>query len=134
MPSGEPYHPLFWPDQIRRPSGLDRFLADLPYFGLYARKRHEVVSQLEARDPALLDESWKDHPSPSDQRNEIARLVQFHLGWPNTLYSPHDPCEILFWDPDLATVELLCALDEKYGFREDPMPLLFGDLVRQLQQ
>ena len=73
----------------------------------------------------------------------ISQVASSCLGWPNGLFIPADPFEIIVWDRygDLATTEVLAQAGsaaglEKLGVQEWEMFLTrrFGELVRALSR
>lgn len=105
--------PLRWPEWYLNASQTQRFLADVPFVGLYARVRRYVWKELAKRSYRSI-EQW----GGSIRRHRcvcvVSPIVMEHLRWPNSFFVPNDLCELLFWDPgpDLLSVEALCCIEK----------------------
>jgi hypothetical protein len=92
--------PRQWPDMRRR-----SFLLGFPLIGPQAGAYQDICAQLQQRTPDCWS-LW----GAADARVKAAQFVAKTLGeaveWPNPIFVPEDPFELLFWD------HKSCAIDD----------------------
>ncbi len=66
-------------------------------------------------------EVWGRDPERLRVRDTVSGIIQEYLFWPNRVYLPEDPCEILFFDPtvDLRNAEAWLVLEDTFHLPPD---------------
>jgi hypothetical protein len=125
---------LSFPKEWVSPTSTQRMFKDLPFVGLEKKVHDSICHQLELRSQICLS-LWSDYSiSVLDIRESVSQLIRDYFGWPNTLYIPEDPCDVLLWSPGdgMLSVEAMCVIQEKYSTCIDWESLKFGDLLYKL--
>ena len=132
--------PLDWPEDWKRPKRLDTLLLGIPFIGPQHRTRQSICEQLRARDPGCLS-LWEESVERFRIARTVSAIVKDELNWPNDLFIPADPCEILFWDftaywvDDLKLLAVIQQLEDALHFHlkdetwESVFSYRFGELV-----
>ncbi len=93
--------PPQWPD-IRRRS----FLLGIPFIGPQAGAYENLCKQLQVR----TAECWALWGTNECRRRKaaqfVANIVGEELRWPNPIFIPDDPTELVFWNESCATDDL----------------------------
>ena len=115
--------PLQWPEFYHRATKVQRFLADMPIVGMYFRIRKVFRRELKNRTYNALD-SWENNPGKLKCISIVSPLIKDYFHWPNCYFIPDDPCEILFWRPqvgydDLSGQEFASVLIDEFSLPED---------------
>lgn len=130
--------PLSWPDSVRRPKGLQKFLKGFPIIGpersAWRAFRREVADRPE--DCLAL---WKQDEQTLRTRDALINILCVSLGWKGWKFIPADPCDVLFFNPrDRDGMDLLDAkyrMERQFGIKMDKERVLqvramtFGELV-----
>ena len=131
--------PLSWPDSIRRPSGLQKFLTGMPLIGpdrvAYRALRREVADRPE--DCLAL---WKQDEQTISTRDAMIDILQKAVSWKSRKFIPDDPCEILFWDPfdGMDLLDAVYRMEKRFGVKMDGerikemFAMTFGELVEAI--
>jgi hypothetical protein len=112
------------------------FLSDVPIIGAHARLHREVCAQLRHRRPRCLVE-WRD-PIRLAALVSVAPIVKEYGRWPNTLFLPNDPCDLLFWkwDNQLMRAEAMMVILDEWRVPSEALDdvgtLLLGTLIDRL--
>jgi hypothetical protein len=113
--------PLVLPDRYRSPNRMQRFLRDVPIFGLLAQMRRHFCSVLRNRTSAVVSE-WGSSVEVNRCLCVVSPLVQAYFRWPNSYFIPDDPCKYLLWDTSwggLLDCEFMVELTEKLSLPDD---------------
>lgn len=111
--------PLKFPFDWNRLSSLQKVLLWFPLFGPQVSARRSIIRQLKRRTVNDL-KMWDDF---SSDEKRIARIVsgiiQNQFSYPNDLFMPNDPFEIMIWDSlgDLGTTEVVSDIEEKLALK-----------------
>ena len=89
-----------WPD-LRRRSLLVGFPLIGPQVGAYL----DIRAQLAQRTPECWS-LWGPDPARIEAAQYVAKTLAAAVEWPNPIFIPADPCELLFWD------HKSCAIDD----------------------
>lgn len=129
--------PLQWPAWYLNANQSQRFLADIPFVGLYARVRRYVRREIANRSYRTM-ELW----GTDIRRNRcvciVSSIVMECLNWPNSFFVPDDLCELLFWDrsPELLSVEALCRIEKMLelpaNIATPAAKLTYGDFIDRI--
>lgn len=125
---------LCWPNSFKRATAFQQFFRDVPIIGLDARAHAFICRQLIGRSPDC-SRVWDSDARSAKCLKELLRIISDVYCWPNDLFLPEDPCEIVFWCPrnDLKTAEAMMRISEKFElhdqFLDDFQRLSFGELV-----
>lgn len=98
--------PLSWPPEWSGTGRHRGFLLGVPFVGKQEDVFRHIANQLIERTPDCL-ELWG---SPGRRRTlaaVCAQAIKTGLGWPNALFIPEDPVEILLWDKTAYIVDHL---------------------------
>jgi len=119
--------PLAWPTKADDLGQLTRLFRDLPMVGADSRAHRAIAKQLRARHIQCLD-NWGAQVAIYQVLCVVSPVVKEYGEWPNTLFLPDDPCDILFWDPsmELKTVEAMNVLERDLSIPAD----IFDDLIQ----
>lgn len=96
-----------------------------------------IRDQLLQRDAACL-QMWEAVPRIDMKLvRDVSGIIREYMFWPNDLFIPDDPCEILFHDPtvDLRNVEAMGVIEDRAGVVVDwerLLPRRFGGLIEEL--
>jgi len=93
---------LSWPFDWGRLSKLDRFLLGMPLIGAQAKAKRHIDAQLRGRTPECL-RLWS--PERVDLARRLSDILAFQFRWPNALFIPDDPLQILCWDAGAYAVD-----------------------------
>jgi hypothetical protein len=130
--------PLTWPNEKAHPKTLDQFLRGVPLVGPDARA-HRAISRMLKRDrrvDCLLE--WGTDPKTYCVVAVCSCIIREYFNWPNVLFLPDDPCQILFWNPseDLHIEEATCVISETFQLRGDPFhdlsKITYGTLINRI--
>lgn len=128
---------LSWPFEWGKLSRLDRFLLGVPFIGAQAKAKRPLNARLARRTPACL-ELWGARRADAEK---FSRVLARELAWPNALFIPEDPFDILCWDAgayavdDLRVDAVLMDLEKAAGRvlpddeAESPLKKRFGEVV-----
>lgn len=129
--------PLRWPAWYLDASQTQRFLADIPFLGLYARVRRQIRGEIAKRSYRTI-ELW----GTDIRRNRcvciVSPIVMDCLNWPNSFFVPDDLCELLFWDrsPELLSVEAIYRIEKTLDLPADIARLgaeaTYGDFIDRI--
>jgi len=92
--------PLSWPESIRHPTALHKFLMGFPLLGpdklAYRRFREEVATR---PDDCLA--LWKEDERTLNVRDRVFDILEKDMRWKSRKFIPADTCDILFFDPGI---------------------------------
>lgn len=74
-----------------------RFFLGAPFVGTERRIHKFICDQLRSRDETCLD-GWGSEGDRREFALRCCALIRRALEWPNALFIPEDPVEILAWD------------------------------------
>ncbi len=132
--------PLHWPEFYHRATKVQRFLADFPVVGMYFRVRRMFCRELKNRTYNTLG-SWKNNLEKLKYMCVVSPLIKEYFRWPNYYSIPDDPCEILFWYPqvgydDLSGQQFAGILIDEFSlpedFFEDYNKLTYGQFIEKI--
>ena len=115
----------------------------VPIFGPQARLHRDLCVQLRARSVGCLKE-WGEEPRRKALANDVSQIMSSLLDWPNPLFLPRDPFEVLCWDHSAYTIDdlrvdsALMAIEKLLGmppedeFWRQARALTFGDVIDRL--
>jgi len=90
--------PLAWPEELRHPSTIQRFLMGVPFLGpdrcAYRTLRKQVASR-----PQECLTLWPQDEQAVLVRDKILDLLEMNMKWGSRKFIPDDPCDILFFRP-----------------------------------
>jgi len=130
---------LSWPMEFKQPSALQRCFQDVPIIGLNARAYNIICLQLRSRsrDCAKL---WSADHRNSECLEIVLGIIRDVFCWPNDLFIPDDPCEIVFWSPqnDLKTAEAVMRVTKAFNlddhFLDCLLDMSLGELILRINK
>jgi hypothetical protein len=100
-----------------------------------------LLEQARLRTPECLS-LWQVYTiEERELADRISTVIYHSLQWPNPVFVPRDPFQILVWDytGDLKTGETLCAIEKSLGLLrlsderwDDLLKCCLGDVVKVL--
>lgn len=102
---------LSWPSELQNPGPLARFCQDVPFIGIVSRRRRAVRRQLAARRKLGMASVWGEDNVKMMIASELAELVRNYCNWPNPIFIPQDPCEVVISD-SCDGLQSVCVLSE----------------------
>lgn len=140
--------PLAWPpswERCRPKSRFTRFFVGVPFIGPQAGAFRFVCRQLASRNQSCLD-LWGSDPLRSQLAAKVSAILKDYLRWPNSLFIPPDPFQIVGWDHTVYSVdhllvtEAFMVIEDKTGaklsdsFFEDCWDLPYGNVIALIQE
>ncbi len=118
--------PPQWPDICRR-----SFLLGFPLIGPQAGAYDDICTQLSQRTPDCWS-TWGPDKARLEAARFVARTVAEAVEWPNPIFVPDDPYDLVFWDhkscvvDDLSLIDALMEIDGHFHANpsEDEMGML----------
>jgi hypothetical protein len=128
---------LEWPINWKRTTGIQSLFLDVPFIGTRALVWKNLCSQMRERTTACLNDWEVFQREEKELARRISAIVRDGLGWPNDLFIPSDPFEIVVWDHygDLGTTEVVNEIERQFSLRftdsewKELRQITFGEVV-----
>lgn len=88
-----------WPEELKKDPYKSRFLTGFPYFGPHTKILKNAKSILKKRSKQDVDRLWTVFYSEIPPQNiieDIYKIADEYLKWPNHLFLPSDNASIVF--------------------------------------
>lgn len=131
-------HPPEWERVIGR-----HFLLGFPWFGADGHVRRSLLEQLAHRGPACWD-LWGPEPRRRDAARFVSEAFGRAAGWPNPIFVPDDPLELVTFKPHsllgddlglenaMLEIERHLGLVSGSGWQDFASGSTFGQLIDRL--
>ena len=137
--------PLSWPPEWKGKSPRKSLLSGLPFIGPEQKAYKFVAKQLESRASSAL-ELWGKNAERRKLADYCSDLFRAELGWPNGLFIPQDPFEIVSWDrfstvvDELRIPSIISKIEQHVGIQplwdewwSESSKLTYGEVIDRLQ-